>query len=125
MNVQNPISELEAAARDAFPAIDCDVTFAVFPDDGPYGQTLWPDDGGRVVVQVAVGIPLEAVVEVMAHELAHVVAGADAEHGQEWEAAFDAIHRAYCRRMLPWEGEAVGGVSDALQGAPTASTARN
>ncbi|MEF2552005.1 hypothetical protein VQ042_11640 [Aurantimonas sp. A2-1-M11] len=99
LSVQNPIEELRLAALDAFPDLACDVQFASFPEEGPYGETFYPDDGGRAVVTVAVGIPMEAVIEVMAHELAHVAAGIDAGHGPVWDAAFSKIHEAYCDRM--------------------------
>lgn len=99
IEIQNPIDELRLAALEAFPDLSCSVRFASFPDDGPYGETLFPDDGSRPIVQVAVGIPMEAVIEVMAHELAHVAAGLDAGHGAIWEDAFDRIHAAYCKRM--------------------------
>lgn len=97
ISIQNPIQIVADAATACFPDIDCDVTFAVFPDDGPYGQTFWPDDGRRTIVQVAVGIPFEAVIEVLGHELAHVAAGKDAGHGPIWEDAFNRIHTEYNR----------------------------
>lgn len=99
VDVQNPIEELRLAALDAFPDLDCSVQFMAAPDEGPYGETFFPDDGSRPSVKVAVGIPMEAVIEVMAHELAHVAAGLDADHGDKWEAAFERIHAAYCKRM--------------------------
>ncbi|WP_378773978.1 hypothetical protein [Methylopila musalis] len=98
MDIQNPIEDLRLAALDAYPGLDCIVRFVSFPEEGPFGETFFPDDGSRPVVQVAVGIPLEGSIEVMAHELAHVVAGHDAGHGPAWEAAFAAIHAAYVAR---------------------------
>lgn len=97
ITITNPISMVLDAATACFPDIDCDVEFTVAPEQGPYGQTFWPDDGGRTRVQVAVGIPFEAVLEVLAHELAHVAAGADAGHGPAWEDAFKRIHVEYNR----------------------------
>lgn len=100
VEVQNPIEELRLAALTVFPDLNCLVRFAAMPEEGPYGETFWPADGGRTLVHVAVGIPMEAVIEVMAHELAHVAAGPDADHGPAWEEAFEQIHAAYCARAL-------------------------
>ena len=36
-------------------------------------------------------------VEVLAHELAHVAAGAKEDHGEKWTAAYDAIKAEYDR----------------------------
>ncbi len=60
-----------------------------------YGETVFPDDGGCAEIIVAGNIPYQSVVEVLAHELAHVAAGCDSEHGEAWEAAFDAIYQEY------------------------------
>lgn len=38
-------------------------------------------------------------VEVLAHEFAHVAAGKRIDHGDEWAAAYDAIHAEYDRIM--------------------------
>lgn len=103
IDIQNPIEELRLAVLDVFPDIVCVVRFASFPDDGPYGETFFPDDGRAPVVQVAVGIPMEAVIEVMAHELAHVAAGLSAGHGAEWEDAFEKIHLSYNKRMTRYD----------------------
>jgi hypothetical protein len=42
---------------------------------------------------------LDAVIEVIAHELAPVAVGLEAGHGPEWEAAFGTIHAARTRDM--------------------------
>lgn len=101
ISIQNPISQVIDAALTVFPDLDCDLRFADFPEEGPYGETFWPDDGGRTIVQVAANITLEGVLEVIGHELAHVAVGPNMGHGPQWEAAFDAIHKEFCRRMEP------------------------
>ncbi|AZS16463.1 ImmA/IrrE family metallo-endopeptidase [Paenibacillus lutimineralis] len=58
-----------------------------------FGYTFFPDDGGTPVVGVSPHIKVTAAAEVLAHELAHVVAGKEAGHGREWSDAFDAIHK--------------------------------
>lgn len=61
----------------------CGVT-AFFPDSIP---------------EVSINPSLEVwdAVEILAHELAHVAAGIDNGHGEEWEAAFDKIQDEYQR----------------------------
>ena len=65
-------------------------------DDGEnvYGRTTFAPDG-TVYVEVEGTMTVMDAIEVLAHELAHVAAGADAHHGEAWERAFEAIYEAY------------------------------
>lgn len=67
-------------------------------EDGrkPYGLTDFGDDG-IVSVFVSADLRIQDAAEILAHELAHVAVGCDADHGPEWENAFDAIHAEYNR----------------------------
>jgi hypothetical protein len=65
---------------------------------GAWGCTEFDVPNGPLI-SLDVAMPVLGAVEVLAHELAHVVAGPEAEHGAEWESAFAAIHREYCRRV--------------------------
>lgn len=58
------------------------------------GCTTFPDDGTLPLIEVAGHIPAEAVPEILAHELAHIVTVGD-EHGPEWKKAFEAIYSKY------------------------------
>ena len=60
-----------------------------------FGVTTFSDDS--VFVEISAKLPVVDAVEILAHELAHVAAGSDADHGPEWEAAFDAIFDEYNR----------------------------
>lgn len=66
-------------------------------DDGNevFGSTATTDDGGFEIC-ISGNIKVADSVEVFAHELAHIAAGVDSEHNEEWENAFDLIHRKYC-----------------------------
>lgn len=100
LTIYNPIRDVCEAALSVFPDLDCHVSFADFPDGGPRGTTEWAENGdGTAIVQVDVRLPMAGVVEVLAHELAHVAAGLDAEHGPEWQDAFERIRVAYCERI--------------------------
>lgn len=64
-----------------------------------YGVTVFNDDG-KVLVFVDAMISVNNAVEILAHELAHVVAGFEEgkdDHGPEWEAAFESIKQEYGR----------------------------
>lgn len=73
-------------------------------EDGkaPMGLTDFGDDG-TIAVFVSPDIPVRHAVEILAHELAHVAVGVDADHGSEWEKAFDAIFDEYnkvCKNIM-------------------------
>ena len=80
--------------------------FELCGDDGEpaLGFTLFPDDGGLPVIYISAMLPFNDLVEIIAHEMAHVIAGQDADHGNKWEQAFSDIHWFYCeiygRHML-------------------------
>ena len=69
-----------------------------------YGYTVFCDDG-EVRVFISCDIPVVAAVEILAHELAHVAVGKDEDHGEKWEAAFEAINKEYYRIGEEWYGE--------------------
>lgn len=58
------------------------------------GYTNFRPDGS-IHIRISGQLPVIHAVEIFAHELAHVAAGADVEHGEAWEKAFDAIHAEY------------------------------
>lgn len=91
--------------------IDC--ANALYPEHGAViqwvadagagvGCAVWPDDGSPPYIALEIGLALLDAVEVLAHEVAHIVVGTDEEdeHGPQWESAFDALHREYHRRMI-------------------------
>jgi len=57
------------------------------------------------IVSVDVDLPVAGAVDVLAHELAHVAAGFEEDHGPAWEAAFGAIHQRYSERVEALEAE--------------------
>ena len=59
-----------------------------------YGFTEFLDNG-EIYVCVSSQLKVIDAVEVLCHELAHVAAGLEDEHGSEWENVFDAIHNEY------------------------------
>ena len=60
-----------------------------------YGMTFFPDNGSDPIIQLDCNLSVKDAVEVLAHELAHVIAGIDKNHGKEWEDIFSEIHELY------------------------------
>ena len=96
----DPFALVWSAFKNLYPDKNCECWFDVVDDpndvDGHYGWTEWHDDA-TITIAVDIGLTLSDAVEIFAHELAHVAAGSDADHGEEWENAFDAIHAEYNR----------------------------
>lgn len=59
-----------------------------------FGSTTFPDDG-IPLIDINPELTVCNAVEILAHELAHVIAGADAEHGRQWNSVFDEINERY------------------------------
>ena len=104
MFVNNPFPALFEAFECLYKYAESVEVYLVMPeefdltgDDGEtaVGLTLCPDDGGEPVIYVSAELPFYNVVEIVAHEMAHVIAGQDAGHSDEWEQAFSDIHMLY------------------------------
>ena len=67
-------------------------------DEEAFGVTDFRPDGS-IGVLISGQLLVVHAVEVFAHELAHVAAGPEAEHGEAWENAFDAIHTEYMKMV--------------------------
>lgn len=100
----NPLSMVIEAANDLWPDISAKVVWVSGIDPGEggeeaYGRTTYPDDGSEPIIDIRADLTVEVACEILAHEIAHVKAGADEEHGPEWERAFDQLHNAYAARV--------------------------
>lgn len=93
---QAVISAVHALYPDAVAAVQW--VEGLHAEQGAWGCTEFDAlPPGVALISLDASMPVSAAVEVLAHELAHVIAGPDAEHGPEWEQAFSAIHAEYCR----------------------------
>lgn len=88
------------AFHNLYPGKECECYLASPEDDGTgrpgRGIASFEDDGG-IIVLIDPTLSVQDAVEVLAHELAHVAVGPEAEHGEAWESAFEAIHQEYDR----------------------------
>lgn len=105
-------------AREIKPDISAKVYFtSAIPWNGEsneaVGCTVFPDDGSVPHIQIHTGCTIEGSCEVLAHELAHVIVGTDAEpdeHGPKWKAMFDMIYATWAEKMeINYEIEMVKG----------------
>lgn len=93
----SPFEILEQAFKELYP--DKKYTAYLSPglqdEDGEevFGYTDFGAEEPIVMIDAGLGA-IEAT-EISAHELAHVAAGKEAGHGEEWEKAFDAIYDRY------------------------------
>ena len=58
-------------------------------EEGAWGRTHF--DSNPIIIELDVDCPVRGALDVLAHELAHVIAGFEAGHGPEWEAAKAAL----------------------------------
>lgn len=71
----------------------------LFDEEGNavFGATTFPDDGGKLQIEISAELPLKHAIEIFVHELAHVATPEDRNHGAAWEEAFEQIYREYTR----------------------------
>jgi hypothetical protein len=100
--INNPFDILTEIIQENYPDVDCDIYIGEQLTDGKetFGCTLFPEEEGeRIAIEVHYTMSLNDTVEIIAHELAHVIAGIEAEHGEEWERVFDDIHVKYQQKL--------------------------
>ncbi|MGB9660678.1 MAG: ClpX C4-type zinc finger protein [Moorellaceae bacterium] len=100
--INNPFDIVIQAVKELYPDTQALIQFNPNLRGKEYrecGRTIFPDDGGIPLIDISTNIPFEAMVEILAHEIAHVVVGPDVEpeeeHGKKWEEVFEAIHKKY------------------------------
>jgi len=103
----NPVDVLLKVCNDLYPEFDAEIYLMsseaidkFYKESGgegkaPFGITVGEDNDNYDIL-IDANVPYMALIEVLSHEIAHVVAGFEAEHGEEWEKVFSEIHGAYC-----------------------------
>lgn len=96
--VNTPFDDVIQATKNIYGEIYCEIEFdsTLKEVEGVYGLTTWLPNG-RVIVSLDAKTEIETQIETLGHELAHVVAGADEEHGPKWEKIFNDIFEEYNR----------------------------
>ena len=95
----DPFAMVWTAFKRLYPDVECDIWFDMrcrLDIEEGFGFTEYPDDGNPQIVIFLDACPsVMEMVEILGHELAHVAVGSEKEHGEEWEAAFEAIFQEY------------------------------
>lgn len=101
----DPIKTVIDIFEKKYPHQECIVEFVIgmHKSSKAYGETVWNDEG--IFIQIDCETPMTGVVEVLAHELAHVAAGHDNGHNHIWKKEFDDIHKKYNEFMEKLLGE--------------------
>lgn len=86
--INDPTPFVFKAFDDLFP--DLAANIQLNPELDGAACTTFPDDGGTPLIDVSADIPISALPEILAHELAHVAKPED-EHDPEWQKAFALI----------------------------------
>lgn len=96
----DPMCFVWMAFQRLYPDKKCNVAYdaGIVDTDGTrvYGLTTFCGDGS-VYVTIDAGQTIAHAIETFGHELAHVAAGPECDHGPEWEKAFDAIYDEYIK----------------------------
>jgi hypothetical protein len=100
----NPLQDVLDAFTRLYPELA--VTVHIAPTEAGLGFTEFPADGSTPSICVDPGLPYSGVMDILAHELAHVAAGSAEDHGPVWQAAYDAIRDDYEREVTS-RGETV------------------
>lgn len=97
--VNDPLRVICEIAHEIKPDIEVDVQYHEGLEGA--GCTTFPDDGERPLIDINPAIPFGAVVEILAHELSHVIVGKTEGDGHtpEWKKTFNEIHKRYEARI--------------------------
>lgn len=91
----DPCAVVIRAFQELYPGVSAEVNYCGDVGD-KLGITVF-EDGADPVVVISHTVPTGRVADILSHELAHVAAGPDADHGPEWAAAYAALHARYCQ----------------------------
>lgn len=96
--LNTPFADVIKAAENIYGEINCNIQInpALYLEEKAYGATTFTDEG-NVIIELDGNTSVVNLIEILAHELAHVVTPDDVEHGQRWEKAFDSIFKEYKR----------------------------
>lgn len=96
--INNPFEKVIQAVKELYSDTEAVIQFNPNLRGSEYrecGCTTFPEDNSIPIIDISTNIPFEAMIEILAHELAHVVVGKEAGHKKEWEAVFDKIQEKY------------------------------
>jgi len=105
LKMVNQISIIKRVFEHIYPDVDCYLQF----DDslrkilfwGGWGYTIFPDDKTQIpIIKISTRLPFKYLIEIVGHELAHVVAGEEAGHGDSWKFVFNLLSVEYVKLLV-------------------------
>lgn len=93
MKYNDPFKKLIDVVKKLYGNLPCVVSFDILKKH--HGVCFLSDNGKYLDVRVSAKLPVRHAIEVMAHELAHVVGGPN--HGPRWKKVFSRIHKEYMK----------------------------
>lgn len=98
--LNTPFEDVIQATKNLYGDINCEILIdpELATEEECYGMTQWIEDG-RVLITLDGRTSIERLIEILGHELAHVVVDRTEkdDHGQIWEEVFDNIFKEYNR----------------------------
>ena len=100
--LNDPIPTLLQVIEELYPGTEAQIQYdpTIKPDEQECGYASYSDELQSFVISVSTEVPVYGVIEIIAHEAAHVIAGLEEEHGEKWERIFGEIHEAYCAKVV-------------------------
>lgn len=107
--LENPHQVLLSAVNELYPDVDAEIIFldkesySDFTDNTEsYACVKFPNHGNPLIA-VSIDVPYVASIELIAHEIAHVVCGytddPEKAHGEQWQNVFTKINELYCQKV--------------------------
>lgn len=97
--INEPYQLLFDVVEKLYGKIDAEIQFAPMEEGEGAGCTTFTDDNGTPLITVNASIPFIATIEIIAHEIAHVIAGIKNAHNEKWQKVFSDIHEHYNRAI--------------------------
>jgi hypothetical protein len=96
----DPIHQTIQAINELYPDLECIIQYDPGINPNEYkGVTCFPEDGSIPVIDISPIIPYMAVVEILCHEVSHVVVGVlpkgEDDHGKKWQDVMQKIEDKY------------------------------
>ena len=98
--LNNPIDILFSVFEKEYPNETKKINRIVFGKvDNGFGATIFNNAGADIVISPTLrngeDIPLTVATELLAHELAHIIAGYEEGHGEVWGKHFERLFELY------------------------------
>lgn len=107
--LENPHQILIDVVNELYPSADAEIIFLdkesydEFVDDKESFACVKFVEQGSPLIAICIDVPYVASIELIAHEIAHVVCGytedEEKAHGQEWQDVLTKINEKYCQKV--------------------------